>query len=94
MNTIDDSLYYKLSIANRDEEDFSDIRNTISKEKHKFHGMTLDKYFVVEGGLYYKDRLCVPEDLYIAVVQEVHDQPAYGHLGVARIYELVKREYY
>ena len=56
--------------------------------------MTLDKYSVVEGGLYYKDRLCVPEDLYIAVIQEVHDQPAYDYLGVARIYELVKREYY
>ena len=94
MNTIDDPLYHKVSIVNRDEEDFSDIRNTISERKYKFHGMTLNKYSVVEGGLYYKDRLCVLEDLYIAVVQEVHDQPAYGHLGVARIYELVKREYY
>ena len=68
MNTIDDPLYHKVSIANRDEEDFSNIRNTISKGKYKFHGITLDKYSVVEGGLYYKDRLCVLEDLYIAVV--------------------------
>ena len=94
MNTIDDPLYHKVSIANRDEEDFSNIRNAISEGKYKFHGITLDKCSVVEGGLYHKDRLCVLEDLYIAVVQEVHDQPAYGHLGVARIYELVKREYY
>ena len=68
MNTIDDPLYYKVSIVNRDEEDFSDIRNTISEGKHKFHGITLDKCSVVEERLYYKDRLCVLEDLYIAVV--------------------------
>ena len=68
MNTIDNPLYHKVSIANRDEEDFSNIRNTISEGKHKFHGMTLNKCSVVEGGLYYKDRLCVLEDLYTAVV--------------------------
>lgn len=94
VNAIDDPLYHKVTIANKDDEDCSDIRDAIAEGKQKHNGINLTKCSVIDDVLYHKERLCVPEDLYTAVIQEVHDQPACGHPGIARTCELVRREYY
>ena len=36
----------------------------------------------------------MPESIYTFTIQKIHDQSAYNHFKIERIYELFKREYY
>ena len=36
----------------------------------------------------------MPKSMYTFTIQKIHDQFAYNHLEIERIYELFKREYY
>lgn len=80
--------------ANSQDELCSEIRQAIEDGKEKLHGITLAKCTVTDGVLYHKDKLWVPEQQFTEVIRETHDQPACGHPGVSRTYELLKREYY
>jgi hypothetical protein len=45
--------------------------------------------------LYFRDRLYIPEgDLRPLLMKLAHDQPAVGHTGKAKMYELISREYF
>ena len=91
---IDDPIYHRVVQANKEDEFCSEIRDAILDRQTKFRGITLAKCSVDDGVLYHQDKLWVPEDYYAEIIRETHDQPACGHPGVARTYELLKREYY
>ncbi len=94
IEAIDDPIYHRISQTNKEDELCSEIRDAMLEQKEKIHGITLSKCSVQDGVLFHKDRLWVPEDHYAELIRETHDQPACGHPGVARTYELLKREYY
>lgn len=49
-----------------------------------------------EGLLRYRDKIWVPEldDCRTHLIQEVHDQPVVGHVGLARLLAILKRQFY
>lgn len=94
VNAIDDPIFHKVAEANLTDEECTEIREAIEDNKDKVNGITLSKCSVRNGILYHKDRLWVPSSMYTELIQETHDQPACGHPGIARTYELIKREYY
>ena len=94
MNSYDDPIYHKVVGANKKDEYYTKIRNAITEDKDKFRGITLNKCSVQDEILYRKDRLWISDDIYTDIIREIYNQPSYGHLGVAHIYKLLKREYY
>ena len=94
INAIDDLIYYRVVIVNKDNEECSEIRDAIIEGKEKLNNITLVKCSVDDDILYHKDRLWVPQQMYTDLIIEIHDQPAYDHSGVNRTYKLLRREYY
>ena len=93
-SAIDDPIFHRIAEANRTDEECSEIRDAITDGKEKLRGIILAKCSINDGVLYHKDRLWVPESMFTEIIREVHDQPACSHPGIARTYELLKREYY
>ena len=91
---IDDPLFHRVAEGNKNDEDLSEIRQAIADGKEKLHGISLSKCSVDNGILYHKERLWVSTSILIDVIQEAHDQPTCDHPGVARINNLIRREYY
>ena len=91
---MDDLIHHRIVKANKDNKFCNEIRDAITEGSIKYRGITLSKCSIQDGALYHLDRLWVPEAMYTEVIREVHDQPACGHPGIARTYELIRREYY
>ena len=81
-------------IVNKNNEKCSEIRDAIIEDKEKLNNITLVKYSMNDDILYHKDRLWVPQQIYINLIIEIHDQSAYDYLGINRTYKLLRREYY
>ena len=94
INAIDDLIYYRVIIVNKDNEKCSKIRDAIIEDKKKLNDITLVKCSMNDDILYHKDRLWVPQQIYTDLIIEIHDQLACDHLGINRTYELLRREYY
>ena len=94
INAIDDPIYHRVVIVNKDNEECSEIRDAIAEGKEKLNGIILVKCSVDDRILYHKDRLWVLQQMYTNLIIEIHNQPACGHSGVNRTYELLRREYY
>ena len=94
IEAIDDLIYHRIAKSNRSDEYYTKVRDAIAKDKEKLRAITLAKCFLYDGVLYYNNRLWVPESMFTELIREVYNQPAYRHPGVARTYELLKREYY
>ena len=94
INEMDDSIHHRVLEANKDDGFYNNIRDAITEGSIKYQGITLSKCFIQDGALYHLDRLWVSEAMHTEVIREVHDQPACEYLGLARTYELVRREYY
>ena len=94
VDAMDDPIFHRVAEANKADEFCTDVRTAMENGLIKHKGITLAKCSVHDGVLYHLDRLWVPEAFYTDLIQEVHDQPACGHPGVARTYLLLRREYY
>ncbi len=91
---IEDPIYYRIAEANKTDNSCSEIRKAITEGEEKFKGIALSKCKIHKDILYHKDKIWVPEELITEVIREVHDQPACGHPGGRRTYQLLKREFY
>ena len=94
IHDITEPIFHTVATANIMNDFCFEIRDAIAESQDKHHGVNLAKCSIRDDVLYHKNRLWVPLDLYADVIREAHDQPACGHPGVARTYELLKREYY
>ena len=94
INTINDPIYHRVVIVNKDNEKCSEIRDAIIEDKEKLNDITLVKCSIDDDILYHKNRLWVSQQIYINLIIEIYDQLAYDYLGVNRTYELLRREYY
>ena len=70
------------------------MRQAIAEGKQKFHNISLPKYSIDDEILYYKKRLWVLVFIFIEIIQKAHNQSIYNYLDVARINNLIRREYY
>ena len=57
VNVIDDSFYYKMFKANKIDNDYNEIRETIINNKKKLKNITFNKCAIINEALYYKNRL-------------------------------------
>ena len=57
LNTINDPIFYRVANINKNNEECSKIREAVIRDKKKLNNITLIKYLVDKGILYYKDRL-------------------------------------
>ena len=94
INAIDDLIYYRVVIVNKNNEKCSEIRNAIIEDKKKLNNITLVKCSMDDNILYHKNRLWVPQQMYTNLIIEIYDQLAYDHLEVNRTYKLLRRKYY
>ena len=64
------------------------------QSRHK--RITLAECIERHGYLYYRDRLYVPDNpkLHAELLRMYHESPVAGHMGRARTYEALSREYY
>lgn len=73
--------------------------DAIREDMDILHGVRLDDCRIVDGALYKKSLLWVPDldedtNLRTDVIQEIYDQPSSGHPGIARTVAMLKRYYY
>lgn len=81
------SLLERVTTANRIEPSFAKLRERI---KHGDGGPFTNQ----DGILRYEHRILVPPDLRTVVLDEIHNEPASGHGGESRTYELVRRVFF
>ncbi len=85
LNPTDDPIFHRVAIANKDDEECSEICDAIAQGKEKLNEWHHPHKML--SGLYHKDRLWVPQQMYTDIITEIHEQPACGHPGVKRTYE-------
>ena len=73
LNAINNPIFNKVANINKNNEECSKIREAIIRGKEKLNSITLAKYLVDEGILYYKDRLWVPQQMYTDIIIEIYD---------------------
>ncbi|KAI1676228.1 reverse transcriptase [Pyrenophora tritici-repentis] len=76
--------------------DLQSILEALRTKRARHKKITLAECSEREGYLYYRDRLYVPNcpDLQAALLRMYHESPVTGHMGRARTYESLSREYY
>jgi len=55
---------------------------------------TANKWKIRNNKLYYEDRLFIPKNLRVKILQEHHDIPLAGHFGFDKTYEALNRNFY
>ena len=90
----DGSTFDRIVQANERDELCQEFRKALATNVTVHDGIKLRNCRNVNGVLYMKNRLWVPESQQVKLLQEVHDQPASGHPGKNRTIELIKRFYY
>ena len=73
INAIDDLIYYRVIIVNKNNEKCSEIRDAIIEDKKKLNNITLVKCSMNDDILYHKNRLWVPQQMYTNLIIEIHD---------------------
>ena len=53
-----------------------------------------DRWTEEEGIYFFNERIYVPSDLRLQVLEQCHDSPLAGHFGQKRTLELIQRDYY
>ena len=76
--------------------DLQSILEALRTRASRHKKITLAECTEREGYLYYRDRLYVPDcpDLQAELLRMYHESPVTGHMGRARTYESLSREYY
>lgn len=78
------------------------LRHIIERLHSPQQDASLRLYLLKDGTLYRRNLrpdgpellLVVPEHLRLAVLQQLHDEPTAGHLGIARTYDRVRRRFF
>jgi len=72
------------------------ILEALRTKQRRHKRITLSECIEREGYLYYRDRLYVPDvpELHAELLRMYHESPVAGHMGRARTYEVLSREYY
>ena len=88
-------LAERVSSANRKDELCKEIRAYLANPEEVTKPDVYIKDLKAQNGLLFKGgELWVPAELQLAVIKEIHDQPAVGHPGIERTLEMVRRQYY
>ena len=91
---VEAGLFERIHQANRDDATCQEYRDAIAKGTRKLHGVKLEQCRIVDGVLFKRGLLWVPESFYTELLKEIHDQPSSGHPGIRRTVDLLRRHYY
>jgi hypothetical protein len=78
------------------DSDLQSILEALRTGAPRHKKITLAECVERDGYLYYRDRLYIPDcpDLHAELLRMYHESPVAGHMGRARTYEALSREYY
>ncbi len=88
------NLYQQVCIINQMNELCSEYRQAMNENKLKFHVIKLKNCKIIDDVLFKKDLLWVSENMYMKLLQEVHNQSSIFHSDNKRTIDLVQRFYY
>ena len=90
--TINDAIWDAYSENERTQK----ILNALNTNQRTFKNFFLSETKLVEGRIYFRDKYFVPDvgQLRFRFIKKSHDNPAAGHPGKAKTYEILKRYYY
>ena len=76
--------------------ELASILQALKTNQSRHKRITLAECVERDGYLYYRDRLYVPNcpELHAELLRMYHESPVAGHMGRARTYEALSREYY
>jgi hypothetical protein len=76
--------------------ELASILEALKTKQSRHKRITLAECVERDGYLYYRDRLYVPNcpELHAELLRMYHESPVAGHMGRARTYEALSREYY
>jgi len=82
--------------AQQEDQEVQSVIQALREDKSTHPTVQLTQCQIREDLLYYRDRLYIPDDdeLKAEVLRLCHEDPAAGHPGRAKTYELISREYY
>ena len=90
--TINDAIWAAYSEDERTQE----ILNALNTNQRTLKGFLLSEAKLVDGRIYFRDKMFVPDvgQLRFRFIQKSHDDPAAGHPGKTKTYEILSRYYY
>ncbi len=88
------NLYQWICMINQTNEFCSEYKQAMNDNKLKFHITKLKNCKIIDNVLFRKDLLWVSENMYMKLLQEVHDQSSIFHLNNKQIIDLVQHFYY
>ena len=94
VNAIEEGLFERVLQCNKEDKECEEYRQAIATNQEKLYGLRLNKCRTVDGALYIHGLLWVPTGMQTEVIQEIHDQPAANHPGLARTIHHLRRHYY
>ena len=99
VTNVEQGLFDRVRQANMTDPVCLEYGEAIREGQNVLQGISLDDCRMVDGALYNKGLLWVPdldEDTNIRtdIIQEIHDQPSSGPPGVARTIAMLKRHFY
>ena len=90
--TINDAIW----VAYSEDERTQEILNALNTNQRTLKNFFLSETKLVDGRIYFRDKMFVPDvgQLRLRFIQKSHDDPAAGHPGKTKTYEILSRYYY
>ncbi len=91
-----DTIQEKFTIAYQSDKNLQSVVTAVQEEHSRHPHFQLNQCQIKNGFLYYRDRLCVPDDdeLRAELVKLYHENPTSGHPGRAGTFALIGRQYF
>jgi hypothetical protein len=90
----DQSIHDQIQAAQLQDELCKDTIQRLQNNERDSPSIALAHCEERNGLLLYQNRVWIPEDIQVKLLQEVHDQPAMGHPGIGKMVRIIKRQYY
>jgi transposase InsO family protein len=89
-------LFERAMKLNQEDAFCIEMKKAIEDKRHSYKQWPLRKFEIAENALLFRKKLWIPEndELRLNILKEIHDQPAVGHPGIRRTWDLIKRHFY
>ncbi len=88
------NLYQWIHIINQTNELCNEYKQAMSEKKLKFHSIKLKNCRIIDDILFKKDLLWISENMYMKLLQKIHDQFSISHSNNKWTINLIQRFYY
>jgi transposase InsO family protein len=96
LEEVEPQLFERAMKLNQEDAFCINMKKAIKDKRHSHKQWSLKKFEIAEDTLLFRKKLWIPDnnELRLNILKEIHDQPAVGHPGIRRTWDLVKRHFY